>query len=450
MISKYFLWTSVLIVNILLFSSCLGSSDDNIEYSPDAQVYAISLSSKADTTGLLPGVVFTIDQVNKKIFNKKPLPYLFHVDSVMLGVTGSSSYYPFYKIDIKLAPDSTYTWNQMDSIPISRLLKIITTAPDAKTTREYDFQLNIYDKDPYIINWENITANYLTTPAVSQRTIAFNGSFYTYYLSGTEMKAVSTSASSDGKNWNEVNLSGIPSTIRLSSLIISGNNIYALDGASGSVYRSTNGINWSSLPTTYEVKAIYGNLPFATSNTILVAVNHDGKLKFAQTDNNFSTVNLKNDIPANMPITDFSTINIESGSSYATKFIVLAGGNTAGNSPNNDIWLLQENEGVITYVTSKKPNEGTMKGSSLFFYDEKPYLITTSAGKNLLMYSENYGLDWITAGENQSFPAGFTLRTNASVITDTNNYIWIFGGISSSNTQIVDIWKGRLNRFSQD
>ncbi|MFA6913214.1 MAG: kelch repeat-containing protein, partial [Proteiniphilum sp.] len=71
----------------------------------------------------------------------------------------------------------------------------------------------------------------------------------------------------------------------------------------------------------------------------------------------------------------------------------------------------------------------------------------SASGKNKLMYSENFGLDWVETAENQLFPENFTQRTSASVITDEDNYIWIFGGISGTQTQLADIWRGRLNKF---
>ncbi|MDR0422561.1 MAG: kelch repeat-containing protein [Proteiniphilum sp.] len=433
-------------MNILLFSSCLNSSDSIIEYPTDPQIYAISVSSRTDTASLLSGVVFTIDQVKGEIFNREPLPYLFKVDSATLNLTASNSYYSFFRIDLRLDDsDDYYTWKG-DSIAINRLREIKTTAPDGVTAKNYKFQLNIYQNDPDSISWEKIKEKDPTPPAASQKTVAHNNLFFTYYRSGTEMKAVS---SSDGKNWSGVNLSGMPHTVTLSSLITSGNAIYALDTASGSVYRSSNGAAWNLLQTNYKVAALYGELPFASPGNILLAVKDVGNLKFARAGNDLSVITPMNDIPAGMPVTDFSAIKVESSSSYASKFIFLSGGTKVDNTPNEDIWVIQEDEGVIKYIKSKRPTEATLKGSSLFFYDDKPWMIvTSSAGKNLLMYSENYGVDWIEAGENQVLPDDFTGRTNASVITDTDNYIWIFGGISSSdNTPFADVWKGRLNKF---
>lgn len=467
MISKYFLWTSVLVVNILLFSSCLNSTDDGYEYSTDAQIYSIYLSSVTDSASVLPTVVYTINQVKKEgevlngeIFNKEPLPYLFHVDSIALTINSytSNDYYTitsFSKIEITLAPgtnsstDSTYAWNGSDSISLPRLKKISTTAADGVTKKTYDFKLNIYQEDPYILNWTKIGDNYLTSPVTTQKTIALHDSFITYYQSGTELMAMSSSISSDAKDWKAEKLTGIPATILLSSFMNIKNRVYALDEPSGIVYHSSDGTNWNSLQTTQKVAALFGELPFTSSGNILLAVDLNGTYKFARANNDFSTIELMNEIPAGLPITQFSTMNIESNSSYATRFIYLSGGISADNKNNNNIWLLQDNgNGAITHIVSKMPVDRVLKGSTLFFYDNKPYVISSSSGKNFLMYSDNNGAEWIKADENQAFPKEIKVRSNASVITDANNYIWIFGGVSTTNTQIVDIWKGILNKYA--
>jgi uncharacterized protein YcsI (UPF0317 family) len=74
-------------------------------------------------------------------------------------------------------------------------------------------------------------------------------------------------------------------------------------------------------------------------------------------------------------------------------------------------------------------------------------MVLTSEG-NRLYISDNFGLEWKQTGENQSFPQEFRVRSNASVFTDSENYIWIFGGISSEQAQITDAWRGRLNKFT--
>ena len=144
MISKYFSLAWLLVLNLLLLSSCLNSDVEETEFSPDAQIYAFSLSSATDTSDVLSATKFTIDQINGKIFNKDPLPYLFRADSVLLNITGVSTYSPYALVQLTLDPDSTYNWIQSDSVAIARLKKIITTAPDGITKKSYEFQLNIY------------------------------------------------------------------------------------------------------------------------------------------------------------------------------------------------------------------------------------------------------------------------------------------------------------------
>lgn len=448
MISKYFSRAWVFALSLLLLSSCLNTSDENLEYSPDAQIYAFSLSSASDTAGLLSATKFTIDQINGKIFNKEPLPYQFHVDSVLLNIRGADLYSPFTLVQLHLYPDSTILWIQTDSVAINRLNRITTTAADGITSKSYDFALNIYQEDPYKLTWEHKKSDYLPTPVESQQTIAFQDRFITYFKSGSTIQAMSTAAS-DGTTWNAANLSGMPPTLYLPSLVATNDAAFGLDMTAGTVYKSTDGVNWSPVITPYPVRAIYGELPLATKGDIVVALEIDDTLTFAET-NDFTILHPLNELPAGLPVEDFSATKVDASTSYSIKYLIVSGGTTQDNLSNNDIWILQEKDGEIAHILSRRPDSVSVNGSSLFFYDEKPYMMIASSGENRLIYSENFGLDWIAAAENQSFPAEFSQRHNASVITDAANYIWIFGGISATQTQLADVWRGRLNKFAAD
>ncbi len=106
---------------------------------------------------------------------------------------------------------------------------------------------------------------------------------------------------------------------------------------------------------------------------------------------------------------------------------------------------MQEDENKITH-TSKRL-KFNVKGSSLFNYDKKVYLMTSEENKNVFYTSTSYGLVWEKSSNKQSLPAEFINRSNQSVCVDNKNFIWIFGGASSSQNQIVDIWKGRINKL---
>ncbi len=453
MVSKYFLRSLVLIMNLLLFSSCLNTTEEGeFEYSKNAQIYSISIASKADTLGLLSKTAFTIDQINGKLFNKTPLPYMFDVDSVTINISGATNINSFSDVTLKLTPDSSFSWTQNDSIPIKRLYQIVTTAPDGLTKKTYSFQLNIYEQNPYILQWENLTTqNYITPQIDKQRTIEFNDRFITYYASNGSINA-KFSANDDGKIWIDANLLGIPTNIEFESISRLGNSLFVIDNTNR-VYKSSDGFNWVEVQTDFPVAAIYGNLPSASKGGLLVMVNDNDELKFAETNDftDLQIIEAKSTINENnFPVKDFSTVSIESSSSYSIKYIIIAGGTTINNEINKDVILLQEKDGVITGLRPNLPESININGGSLFYYDEKTYIIISSTDKNLLLFSENYGLSWSEVDDNQSFPTNFNNRINTSVITDDNNFIWIFGGVSSGQTQLIDVWKGRLNKFAMN
>jgi len=176
---------------------------------------------------------------------------------------------------------------------------------------------------------------------------------------------------SDGTIWSDANITGLPPTLQLSSLVTANNAAFGLDITTDAVYKSTDGVNWSPVSTQYPVKAIYGELPLATNGNILAAVEINGELTFVET-NDFTVLNPLNKLPAGLPVKDFSVTKVDASTSYSIKYIILSGGTTIENLPNNDIWILEEKDGKITYILSRKPATVSVSGSSLFFMTKNP------------------------------------------------------------------------------
>ncbi len=444
--SKYFLLTLGIIMNMLLLSSCLGSSDDvDFEYSPDAQIYSFSIVSRTDTNNILNNTRFTIDQVNGRIFNTEPLPYLFHVDSVILNISSASAYSQLSDVTISVSDTADYSWRQTDSVAINKLYRIKTTASDGETTKTYNFSLHTHQTDPYVLSWENVSDGYISSTIADQKTITYNNRFITYFIAGNAVNSTS-SVVGDGVNWTPKNVMGLPPSVQLSSLTASGNSLYVID-EDNKVYGSGDGYQWSQIQTEYPIVAIYGVLPSATKGDLLIMVNDNETLKLAETDS-FTSIHImefasnSNTSTSDLPIQDFSSVSIDNPSSYSMKYIVIAGG--------NDIWIIQEMNGRISDLKTKHIASGSLDDSSLFFYDQNLYLLINSGGENSLLFSRNFGLEWRLTEENQSLSEDMAFRKSASVLTDEDNYIWIFGGVSETQTQIDDVWRGRINKFAQD
>lgn len=445
MISNRFYYYLTLVAAIFILSSCLDSDNDNVEYeySADAQITSLRLSSYEDSLKVLPGVEFSINQVSSApiIFNKDSLPYLFDVTNVALSIlTNNAS-----GIKIHLSNDSSYIWNMTDSVILKKLKLIEVYAQDGKTKKTYTFKLTTHQQDPDTIFWKNVKNSYITAP-VDQVTVSNKSSFFTYHKKNNTLQ-LSTSLIADGETWTTQPLSGLPQNVVLKSIrseVLEENETWFALDTNSKVYLSKNGVNWTVQPTDYPIKTIFGRLPSFTKDSVLAVVKDGGKYKFAKTMN-FSSFHILNEIPSGFPVEGFTSTVVKDSFIYTAKYLVVTGGKDIDGISNNRVWLLQEGEDKITFTS--KLLKFNVEGSSMFNYDNKIYLLTSENDKNVFYTSTNYGVFWEKPSSKQSLPMEFANRTNHSVNVDSKNNIWIFGGFSSNQTQYVEIWKGRINKL---
>ena len=342
-------------------------------------------------------------------------------------------------------PDSSYIWNQNDSVEIKKLQHIEVFAQDGMTTKRYTIQLNIHQQDPDTIFWQNVVENYIPQPN-DQVTVLNETQFFNYYKLNNSIQ-LTTSSVEDGVEWTNQQVNGLPYDIVLKSIqsdSFEENRVwYAMD-KSNNVYKSANGKDWNIRPTDYTIKTILGRLPSFTKDSILAIVEDEGTNKFAKTKD-FSSFHVLNDVPVGFPVINYTTTTINDPLNYTAKYLIVAGGEKNDATSNQSIWLLQEKDAEIR-STSILP-AFSVTGSSLFNYDEKIYLMTSMNNKNVFYTSSNYGAFWKMVSDKQSLPTDLTHRLNQSVMVDDKANIWIFGGHTTLKTQIVDVWKGRINKL---
>ncbi len=442
---RYFYGYIVLLFGIAFLTSCLNS-DNNIpiDASPDAQIYNFSTTSNYDSLGVLKNTIFSIDQLNNKIFNETPITFGFEPKNVMLKLSYAQGIFPLVEIHLS-NPDSVYIWKQTDSVNIARLDKIVVTSENKANTKTYTFKLNKYTENPNILSWHKVSDTYIPNEAIESKTVLYNTKIYTYYRTTSGIKGV---VSSDGKTNTAISLVGINTAVDLQSVKSTVNGIFALD-MNDAVYKSLDGINWTKINATYPVKSIFGILPSATNDSILCVVNQKGIFKYAKTKD-FSQMRILDNIPTNLPLKSFSSVSLEDQNIHSTRFIIISGGKTLNNSSNEIVWMLQEDGDKINSLPIDSPlnifTGATMQGSTLFLYDSKLYaLCTIGTGKNGIIYSMNNGINWNLNDVNQVLPTNFPYRKYASIIVDSNNYIRIFVGKTTTAT-LYDAWEGILNK----
>lgn len=448
MVSNWFYYCFTLLAATFIFSSCLNSDDDNMdfEYSADAQITSLKLSSNQDSMKVLSDVKFSIDQVSSApiIFNKDSLPYLFDFTMASINIqTNAASGIKLFLTN----PDSSYIWDMKDSVNIKKLKEIEVYAQDGKTKKTYIFDLRTHQQDPDTIHWRLVKDNFINNPT-QQKTILNKDNFYTFYKKNNSVY-LSTSSVDDGMNWTNQNINGLSDEVIITSIqnvVIDNTERWLAIDSNNKSYISEDGVEWIISSTTLPVKSILGKMPSYSKDSILLVVNDEGTYKFAKTID-FSSINILNEIPQGFPVMNMTFTSIKDSLNYTAKYLVVTGGSDINNNENRNVWVLQENEYEIT-STSKNLKFNTI-GSSLFKYDEKIYLMTSDENENVFYTSEDYGVFWEKASIKQSLPSDFAKRSNQSVCVDNENYIWIFGGETSSDEQLTEIWKGRINKFTK-
>lgn len=450
MILKYFYRSFGILLWVLMLSSCINSTSVEQDPIKDAQIYTFGIISKNDSNKYLNDTKFSIDQINGRIFNRDSLPYLFNVDSILLSISGTPLA-GFSNIEVKLRDaDSTFSWNGKDSVALHRLKSIETTAQDGKTILKYDISINIHQQDPYVFNWKIVGNNYITPSSIdAQRTIAFEDQFITYYKINGDIRATSATAS-NGNDWSSKVVSGLPVEVDLSSILVATHldvpTLYCVDD-NRKVFYSENGFAWSQINSDYPVEAIYGELPFVTGEyAILVSIEHKGAIKFATTDD-FSSFDILNKIEDNMPVKDFTAVSINNPKVYSAKYIILCGGKDKLGVVNKKLWIIQEKDGAISSISNNVSM--STSGAKLFLYDGRVYMFVAEDDANKFYLSNNYGLTWTWGGINQVVDKDMQYRSDPSIVTDANNFMWVFGGESKTGVQIVDVWRGRLNKLAK-
>jgi hypothetical protein len=333
---------------------------------------------------------------------------------------------------------------------INELKHLEVFAANGVTTKMYNFKLNTHQQDPDTIYWQNVKNNYIDIPT-DQTTVANASNLYTYYKSSSSVR-LSTSPIADGETWTDRTLSGLPVNVVLKSIQIDSSKEsemwYALN-SDGKVYLSKNGLSWTEQLVDLPVTAVYGKLPSFTTDSILAVVKDGDKYKFVRTLD-FSSMNVLNEVPSGFPVEGFTFTTVNNPLIYTAKYLIVTGGKDIDGLQNSKVWVLQEDKNKITYTS--KSLDFNVKGSSMFNYDNKIYLLTSEEDKskemkNVFYTSSNYGLVWNKANNKQSLPAEFSYRENMSINVDIKNNIWIFGGVSSNEAQLVEIWKGRINKL---
>lgn len=434
----------------LLLASCLESDDNTSTTIPrDAQIATFSLTN--DSVPGLNSVKFTIDQLNGLIFNMDSMPYGTKVDLVLCNIT-FTSYAINAAITQEAHPDSTFSWVEKDSVNLSKPIKIVVTAVDGVTTKTYTAKVNIHQVNPDSMLWEHYSGNLMPETIEEQKVITHtynNTDAYFMYVKTSDSYKLYYSPVTDAKLWEELPLSGLNGNDKfISQLTPFGEYLY-IPSNSGLFY-SSDGISWVLADNTPSVKYLLGALGEGRNQVPVLAtiIENNGMLSFAYMKENGEWTVGEN-IHDKFPVTNFASVPYVN---MYHAYIMIAGGRDKDNQLTNTTWATMNGKDWALLTNEGNNSFGEKEGLMLTEYDDKFFLVggigsDGKASKDIYT-SINYGITWALQDTLVVFPSTYSARGFASVQVDKDNYMLIFSGKTSNNTnQLNEIWRGRINRL---
>lgn len=485
---KHILYPIACLIFVIAFAACNSDNEYSVDtdQSPEGRIIDFTISASPYTrmdTLTYPALSKTKFTINNRtgfeIFNNDSLPVNIDIRTLKVNLKYASNIHA--KTDLVYPKDSTEyptEWNETDSVKFFQVkgsdiwypqFKVI--APNTNE-RLYYVTFNIHKQEPDSINWEQID-NFSLKRAGSTKVIlsADKANFIAYTLNSGKVYKYTSPVSNP--KWTEF-ATNLPSTANVQSLHATDKFFVMI--ANGAAYTSpiADGETWTKQGD-YKVESIVGILPELVSNRatplneFLITVYNAETLVYAKTTD-FKEIDTdivlqswnENKVLDGFPIKEYSTMDkvINSNETY----LLTVAGKDHTNKLVTKPWMIK-NISLADKTASKPARIDILGGKSYnqipyeqgvtaFWYDDKIQAISSDS---LSLYTSLSGDLWEKANAKQKLKAkvgnkeGMEKMNMPSVVVDKDNYMWVFGGVSSTKdsnpTYSQKIWKGRIHRL---
>lgn len=435
--------TGILFVSIAI-SSCLDS-DETYEISTNATVQAFSIDT-------IHGVKypFTIDQLNKYIYNVDSLPVDADtiIDKILIDTFFVSGY-----ITAGINDTILNTSDSLNLLPAMNKgkegMKFTVYAADLVSKNEYTLDIRVHLQDPDSLVWTNMTepdgehgirlTDFPTEPFADNQKSATLGNdlmLYTIREGAVNVYRISTSNNSFYQ-CESLTVSGLPAAdeLKIKSLTNFQEKLYLAD-SNGNVYATEDGAFWS------KAEALSGNvltLTAAFSNTLSAICEEEGIRYFCTTTSDATAWERGNEVPVDFPTENLCTAVYTSATGIEQ---AVATGMPTGETETIP-WLTLTGSDWASLATTSAAYCPALTNPSIIHYNGEFYLF--GDGFNAI-YSSLTGIAWYEVEEKFMLPEALQGRSNYSVSIDKNHFIWIISGGDDTGTT-NQVWRGRLNKL---
>ncbi len=423
----------------LAFSACLDS-EDNYEFSSDASVYAFGIDT-------IHGKYykFSIDQVNRLIFNQDSLPLGADtlLDSIVVDTFTVSGTVTSGQLDTVFSIDEPV--DLRGAINNDEGLSFKIYALDGLSTRIYKLLIRVHKQDPDSLTWNEMTAsvgNLLpATPLLDkQKSVMLGNDLLLYTYPNGVLSVLKTSTENpDQYQWSALTVTGLPKYVDMSTVVNCADQLYVTT-LSGDVYSSADGVTWNkqeglsggvvtllaAFPETLVgIKQIKGVNYYCTANVTASS----SEVTWTQGDavaDGFPTKKIYSTV--------FTTDN-------GVEKAVLVGMSSTENDYTTP-WFSMDGLNWGSLATSSDFKCTIKKNPTIIHYADMFYAL----GDDLqTFYSSEVGIAWQPVENKFMLPSEVKGKKHYSITIDKHNFIWlIIGGEAEGENRV---WRGRLNRL---
>ncbi len=454
---KIFSLFLIALTTMMAFTSCLDSDGElAAKYDPYATLRSVSISN-IDTKYIIKAedgsdstVVrtikgsnypFTINQETCEAYNVDSLPVGTDITKVATQISCDGVAY--------LYVDSLQSYKlfvESDSFDYTTPLRILVAATDGTYSREYKISLNVHTVDPNQLYWNKIAAN----PAVSSAAVRMFLKDDKLFLFGCDAEgsvSLHTMAVSNGVSWETKNVTGLPQSPDMNSLVQYSGNFYIT--ANGKIYASADGEVWENTPCNANVKTLFAA---SDKDNVIWAVTDDS---LACTNDVAAGFTPLQPISDKFPLYDLSSVIIPLRTNLNINRYILVGRAKQGYRSQPQVWSkLSSERKWVNYIPSSYNTKlcPSLESLVVFPYDDKLYAIggkgtvagTDVAALSAIYVSRDNGLTWEAATDNgPSLPMELSgVDAPFTAFVDANGNIWL--AVCGENGAI---WRGRMNKL---
>lgn len=432
------LLTGFLLITIVI-SSCLDT-DNRYEISADATVHSFALDTVYGVN-----YKFSIDQVNRLIFNADSMPVSADTIIDSIKITDFTGGY----VITSGTPDTILNIDNYQDLSLAATEGMrFTIRAGNGDMRDYTLRINIHKQDPDSLHWTDLSATAMTglddfaraDIRGHQKAVVFGPYLYIYVWNETEgIYAYRTEVDSH-TDLQRISLNGLPAQGQVTSVTECAGRLYLAD-ANGDVYASADGELWQ------KEESLSGNV-------IALIADFDGSLTAIVDDNGnyFASAEvsdggqgwiLADSLPkdGSFPTSRLYAVSYATPTSLPQLMVV---GHTEGEAERIIPWTYDGTDWIKMDPSSSYDSycqtDRLGNDPALLYYGGRFYM----TGERLeAFYRSENGLAWYVVDKKFRLPAAVRLCGDSSMAVDRDNYIWLVTGADDNHGN--QLWRGRLN-----